>query len=125
VKTKFISALNIGDELVNEPFLLQEVVPRMTKDGRPYLLYTLRDKSGQVGGVFWDVPDYILSWIKAGLVALVSGKVNSYKDTTQIMATDLNVVANPDLADFLPSSQRPREEMIAELATIGFIYFVR
>lgn len=115
MKTKFISALNIGDELVNEPFLLQEVVPRMTKDGRPYLLYTLRDKSGQVGGVFWDVPDYILSWIKAGLVALVSGKVNSYKDTTQIMATDLNVVANPDLADFLPSSQRPREEMIAEL----------
>jgi 3'-5' exoribonuclease len=115
VKTKFISALNIGDELINEPFLLQDVVPRTTKDGRPYLLYTLRDKSGQVGGVFWDVPDYIRSWVKPGTVVLVSGKVNSYKDTTQIMATDLNVVTNPDLADFLPSSQRPRDEMVAEL----------
>ncbi|MCB8943628.1 MAG: HD domain-containing protein [Ardenticatenaceae bacterium] len=115
MKTKFISSLNVGDELINEPFLLQDVVPRTTKDGRPYLLYTLRDRSGQVGGVFWDVPDYVRSWVKPGVVALVSGKVNSYKETTQIMATDLNHVANPDMGDFLPSSQRPREEMVTEL----------
>ena len=115
MKTKFISSLNVGDELINEPFLVQDVVPRFTKDGRPYLLYTLRDNSGQVGGVFWDVPDYIRSWIKPGVVSLVTGKVNSYKETVQIMATDLNLAINPDLADFLPASQRPREEMIAEL----------
>ena len=115
MKTKFISSLKIGDELMNEPFLVQDVVPRSTKDGRPYLLYTLRDNSGQVGGVFWDVPDYIRSWIKPGVVALVSGKINSYKETIQIMATDLNLMTNPDLIDFLPSSHRPREEMVAEL----------
>ena len=115
MKTKFISALNVGDELINEPFLLQDVVPRTTKDGRPYLLYTLRDKSGQVGGVFWDVPDYVRTWVKPGVVAMVSGKVNSYKDSTQIMATDLNELSSPDLADYLPSSQRSSDEMIAEL----------
>jgi 3'-5' exoribonuclease len=115
VKTKFISSLSVGDELINEPFLLQDVVSRVTKDGRPYLLYTLRDNSGQVGGVFWDVPDYIRAWIQPGVVALVSGKVNSYKETTQIMATDLNHAVHPDMADFLPSSQRPREEMVSDL----------
>lgn len=115
MKTNFISSLNVGDELTNEPFLLQDVVPRTTKDGRAYLLYTLRDNSGQLGGVFWDVPDYIRSWVKPGVVVLVSGKVNSYKETAQIMATDLNLVVNPDLADFLPSSHRSSEEMSAEL----------
>ena len=115
MKSKFISSLKVGDELVNEPFLLQNVVVRTTKDGRPYLLYTLRDNSGQVGGVFWDVPDYVRAWVKPGLVAMVSGKAHNYKEALQITATDINVVTAPDLTDFLPSSQRSREEMISEL----------
>lgn len=115
LKSKFVSSLSVGDELINEPFLVQEVVPRATKDGRPYLLYTLRDNSGQVGGVFWDVPDYVRAWVKPGVVALITGRVNSYKETTQIMATDMNSSPNPDLADFLPASQRSRDEMVAEL----------
>ena len=57
MKSKYISELHAGDELGNEPLLLQDVVRRTTRDGRPYLLCTFRDKTGQIGGVFWDVPD--------------------------------------------------------------------
>jgi hypothetical protein len=73
VKAKYIADLAAGDELSNEPFLLQEVTRRKTKDGRPFLLVTLRDKTGQLNSVFWDLPDYIDIWVRAGLVALVSG----------------------------------------------------
>lgn len=115
MKSIYVSELKLGDEFVNEPFLVQEVVQRTTKDNRPYLLYSLVDKSGQASGVFWNLPDYIESWIRSGMVVLVTARVVSYKESLQINTTDLNPCPSPDMTDFLPSSQRPREEMIDEL----------
>jgi 3'-5' exoribonuclease len=115
VKSKFTAQLRVGDELDNEPFLLQGIARRTTKDGRAYLLFALRDKIGQVNAVFWSVPDYVDGWARDGAVALVTGKVVSYKDSLQVTVTDLNPATNPDMSDFLSSSQRTEEEMIKEL----------
>jgi len=43
MKSLFIAELGAGDDLLNEPFLLQDVARRETKDGRPYLLSVFRD----------------------------------------------------------------------------------
>ncbi|RMH00151.1 MAG: HD domain-containing protein [Chloroflexi bacterium] len=118
VKTIYIANLKAGDYLENEPFLLVDVARRTTRDGRPYLLYTLRDKTGQINGVFWDVPEYIDNWAQAGLGVLVTGRVTNYKDALQIAATDFHIIHNPDLTEFLPSSRRSRQEMLAELHQI-------
>ncbi len=115
MKSKFTAQLRVGDELDNEPFLLQGIARRTTKDGRAYLLFALRDKIGQVNAVFWSVPDYVDGWAKDGAVALVTGRVVSYKDSLQVTVTDLNLASNPDMSDFLSSSQRTEEEMIKEL----------
>lgn len=118
MKTHFLAELAAGVELLNEPFLLQEVTQRTTKDGRPYLLCTLRDKSGQAGAVFWNVPTYVLEWARGGTAVLVTGQAVSYKDALQINVTDMNPIAAPDLAELLPSSQRPLAEMVAELQKV-------
>lgn len=115
MKSIYITDLNDGDDLINEPFLMQDVVRRETKDGRPYLLSTFRDKTGQINGVFWDVPADIDGWVKPGTVTMVTGRVNNYKNTLQITATDLNPIAITDMAQFLPSSTRTSEDMIVEL----------
>ena len=118
MKSIFIADLRPKIELLNEPFLLQEVAERTTKDGRPFILFTLRDKTGTLSGVFWDVPASILDWARPGQAVLVSGRVNLYKDSMQINATDLNPSFTEDMADFLPTSSRPVEEMIGELHQI-------
>ena len=118
MKSIFIADLRPKIELLNEPFLLQEVAERTTKDGRPFILFTLRDKTGTLSGVFWDVPASILDWARPGQAVLVSGRVNLYKDSMQINATDLNPSFTEDMADFLPTSSRPVEEMIGELRQI-------
>ncbi|GAB4269837.1 MAG: HD domain-containing protein [Candidatus Promineifilaceae bacterium] len=118
MKSSFINELRAGDEVVNEPFLLAEVSRRNTRDGRLYFLCSFADKTGQIGGIFWDVPNYINEWARPGLVVLVTGRVNEYKDALQLTATDMNPLPEPDMADFLPASQRPREEMKAELLSI-------
>jgi 3'-5' exoribonuclease len=115
VKSFFIANISVGDELENEPFLIQDSTLRETKDGRPYLLGTLRDKTGQLAFVFWDIPSYAENWTQAGSTVFVTGRVVRYKDALQITITDMNQNLEPILADLLPSSRRTQEEMVAEL----------
>lgn len=114
-KEKFIVNLAAGTELQQEPFLLHDVVRRQSKDGRPFLLAILRDRTGQMNGVFWDVPLTIDAWARPGLAVLVSGKVNTYKDSLQVNINDLVRANGIDMADFLPASRRPKEAMQTEL----------
>jgi 3'-5' exoribonuclease len=112
---KYIADLNSGDELNNELFMMQDVVRRQTKDGRPYLLCTLADRTGQAAAIFWDVPAGIDEWIRPGQVVYLTGRTGSYRDALQITITDLTLCPNPDMSDFMASSRRPRDEMIGEL----------
>lgn len=119
MKSRFVSDLKTHDELDNEPFLLQDVVRRTTRDGRRYLLCTYGDRTGHASGVFWDVPDDVESWVRAGLPLLVSGRVTEYRSTLQINTSHLARWQQPDMTLFLPASKRSRSEMEAEL--LGYI----
>lgn len=119
MKKTFVADLQAGNMLEHEPFLLQDAITRKTKDGRDYMLGNLRDKTGLVGFVYWDVPDHIYRWAKPGQIILITGRANHYKDSVQITITDVNECLNPDLASFLPASPRPRQEMLAELKDIA------
>ena len=118
MKSIFASSLVTGDELLNEPFMIQDLNRRKTKDGRPFMLGSFRDKSGQVAFIFWDVPHYIEKEANVGQIVLVTGRVVTYKESIQIGITDLNFAHNPDMADFLPTSERDRDEMDNELKSI-------
>jgi len=114
-----ISDLRPGAELLREPLLLHDVVRRQAKDGRPFLLATLRDRSGQIAGVYWDVPLAVDVWARPGLAVAVSGRVNLYKDALQVNISALERAGNIDMSAFLPASQRQVEVMRTELrATI-------
>ena len=115
MKTVYVSDLEAGQELDNVSFLLQDISQRTTKDGRPYILGNLRDRTGLIACVFWDIPDYISAWAATGQFALVTGRVVKYKEILQISITDMNRYTQPDMGDFLPASQRPQAEMIAQL----------
>jgi 3'-5' exoribonuclease len=118
VKSIYVSDLKPGDDLVNELFLLQDVERRTTKNGRPFLLFQIRDKTGTASAVFWDVPDHVSKWIRSGEAVLLTGRANNYKDSLQINSTDLIQSPVSNLAELLPSSQRASQEMVAELRAI-------
>ncbi len=115
MKTMYIADLSAGTQLTAIPFLIQDVSQRTTKDGRPFLLLNLSDKTGTCGGVFWDVPPAITTWISAGKVAAITGRVSNYKDSLQITATMMLPEKSPDMGDYLAASDRPQAEMLAEL----------
>lgn len=115
MKSFFVADIVVGTDLENEPFLIQDSILRETKDGRPYLLGTLRDKTGQITFVYWDLPSYAQAWTQAGSAVFITGRVVRYKDALQITVTDMNQNPAPTLADLLPASRRSQAEMIAEL----------
>ncbi len=118
MKSFYALQLRPGDDLVNELFLLQDVARRTTKDGRPFLLFLARDKTGLVSCVFWDVPDHVNSWVRSGETVLLTGRVNNYKDSLQINTTDLIQNKTTQMGELLPSSPRPQDEMVSELKQI-------
>jgi len=118
LKNNFVNDLQSGMDLIDEPLLLKDLIRRTTKDNRPYMLCTMGDKTGQISGVFWDLPAQIDGWLKSGLVVFVTGRVSSYKDSLQINISDIYPMENPNLADYLPSSTRTQEEMVNELVEI-------
>src|SRR5690606_31719612 len=78
------------------------------------------DRTGQIGGVYWDVPLTVDAWARSGLAVLVSGRVTLYKDAIQVNISELARANGLDMASFLPASRRPKEEMLDELrATIA------
>lgn len=115
MKANFINDMTVGDNLIDEPLLLRDMLRRTTKDDRLYFLCTFGDKTGQIGGIYWDVPPQVDAWMRPGQVIYVTGKVNRYKDILQVAVTDAYPMENPDLSLFLPSSSRSQEEMVAEL----------
>ena len=115
MKSLFVTDINVGDELENVPFLIQDSILRETKDGRPYLLGTLRDNSGQIAFVFWDIPSYAESWVTAGSAVFVTGRAVRYKEAYQITITEMPHMLKESLAALIPDSRRPQEEMIADL----------
>ena len=114
-KSRYIGDLKAGMELQSEPFLLHDVVRRQSKDGRTFLLATLRDRTGQISGVYWDVPLTVDVWARPGLAVLVSGRIGLHKDAIQVNISDLARANGLDLTVFLPASRRPREVMRVEL----------
>jgi 3'-5' exoribonuclease len=118
VKSIYVNQAKPGDELINEVFLMSDVVRRKTRDGRPFVLCTLRDRTGQINGVFWDIPEYINALLRPGIAVLISGQVNNYKNALQVNITDANLAQNIDASELLPTSQRPIEEMTDELKEV-------
>ena len=118
MKNQYIADFHAGDELLDETFLLKDMVRRTTKDGRPYLLCTLADKTGQMPGTFWDLPATVDQWIKPGLVIFITGKVIRYKDSLQINVSDAYPYHEANLSEYMLTGARSAEEMVEELQFI-------
>ncbi len=110
-----VAELRPNAQLDKVPFLLASLDQATDRNGSSYLKLTLRDKSGDIEGRYWRVPDGVAERIKTGFGVLVSGQVTEYKGLIQIGVTDIQPGELDDPQDFLPMARRPHEEMIEEL----------
>lgn len=86
----FVKELSDGDN-VNEIFLLADKQLRANRNADLYLLATLRDKSGMISGLMWNVTEERMQHISAGDMVHVKGKIQVYQGGLQMIVTYIDL----------------------------------
>ena len=110
-----INTLQPGQDLAGS-YLLLRCSLGTTKNGKPYGLLRLGDRTGEVEAKLWDQAEELLDPLEAGMVAAVKGRVDSYQGRTQVVLNWLGHDPDCEPAGFLPASPIPLAELQAGLA---------
>ncbi|HHD56926.1 MAG TPA: HD domain-containing protein [Desulfobulbaceae bacterium] len=118
-KKVFVSGLQEGSR-VREMFLLARKNLAETKAGKPYLSLTLMDKTGEIEARVWDNALALDRAAEVGDVVVVQAMAKSYQNQVQLTISGLQRAEKEQvvLADFMPASKRPPDEMRRELTAL-------
>jgi len=116
-KTVFVKDLNQGQE-VTDVFLLAQARQAQSKNG-PYWDLKLQDCTGEVGAKIWHPLSAEFTSLAPEQFVRVRAGISSFRDLPQLIIRSLEILdpeeASLDWAEFIPASQRPPEDMLAEL----------
>ena len=116
---RFLNQLSDG-EAVDDIFLLTDKQLRANRNANLYLLASLRDCTGILSGLMWNVTEETVAHINPGDYVRVRGKVQLYQGTLQVIVTHINPVPPEGLdpADFHPKSGVEVERLLGQLKEI-------
>lgn len=119
LKHQFIDQLKEGDRF-DDLFLVKGVRHAETKAGKPYLVLTVMDRTGELSGPVWEEVGYYSDICQPGNIVKLTGSIRSFQSTLQLKVDEAVVIDDQDidLAFFLPSTMRDREDMALELQKI-------
>lgn len=115
-KTQFVEALKDGDS-VAAPFLVKTSALAVDKNGKPYMVITYQDKTGEVEGRLWDnVADYA-GQVVAGAIVHIEGRVQLYNGRRQLVAKRLRLLREDEvnLEDLLTKSRLDTKALYSQL----------
>lgn len=105
-----------GVKISEQIFLLEDREVRSASNGSRYLKMKLRDRSGTIDAVKWDVDDQTATSLQRNAFVLVSGITRRYNDQDQVNVQSVQRYDGKiDPVDYVPSSPRDVEEMQKEL----------
>jgi len=116
LKQVFVQDIQERDR-VESPFLVRDKILAMAKNGKPYMTLKLMDRSGEIEGRVWDRVDEYSGRFEKDDFIFARGKASVYMGKMQLIVQELERIDEREvnLADFLPVSQRPLDEMESAL----------
>ena len=125
-KTQFIADLSVGDD-VTTLFLLGAATQGQARNG-PFWKLELRDSSGSLEAKIWSPQSQMYANLAAGDIVEASGRVSMYRERLEVAIDRLRILdetekAALDLSLFMPASERPATELMAEIEQLCKITF--
>ncbi len=113
---QFVEHLRNG-QTVDEIFLLTEKQLRANRNGDLFLLVHLRDRTGEVHGLMWNVSEDSVAGFETGDFVRVEGKVQLYQGALQTILTRVNAVsaAAIEVSDFEEDRSEASERQLARV----------
>jgi 3'-5' exoribonuclease len=116
MKEQYVRDLPEGAR-VDSIFALRSRDIRSARTGEPYLSLEIGDNSGRMPAVMFR-PSPVEESLPIGAVVRLRGTVTTFRGVRRVTVESLGPVAVFDAADMLPSSERERSEMVAELRAL-------
>ncbi len=118
-KKVFIKDVKEKDR-VEGVFLVSKKESALSKNGKPYLVLNIMDRTGSLEGRVWENAEELSRLFSKNDFVFVTGWAVSYRGGIQINISTIEKYPETDIAlhDFLPSSPRDIEEMMDELKGI-------
>lgn len=112
----YIDELSEGESFV-EVFVIKAMRQGETRAGKPYLLLTLMDRSGEISCPVWNNAPQIAKFCAVGAFVRCTGVVSSFRGQLQLQPDSLEPVEadQVDLASFLPATTKDRRQLACEL----------
>jgi 3'-5' exoribonuclease len=104
---RFVDQLRDGDNL-DDVYLVTDKQLRANRNGNPYLLIELRDRTGSIQGRMWNAGDHVARGFDPGDFLRATGKVQLFQGALQVILTAIER-AEPqkvDFTDFLPQTEQ-------------------
>ncbi len=116
---RYVNTLLDG-ETIEEVYLLADKQLRANRNAELYLLAQLRDRTGQISGLLWNVKEEALAHISAGQFVRIRGKVQLYQGNLQIILTHIvpQEAEELDLSDFIPGTSVETDRLLGRLKEI-------
>lgn len=87
----------VEGEKIKEQLVIASVSKSTASNGKPYLRLGLKDSSGQLNGVKWNINDLDVENCVVGNVILVSGVIETYKSIIQLDIDSIESVEEKDV----------------------------
>lgn len=102
-------------------FLVKEMSGAETKGGKPYLLLTLMDATGEIAARVWENAEKLMPACPVGAVVTISGLAQAYKGINQLRVDSLARIdeAEVDFSLLVPSTPGDVRIMVKELLKIA------
>jgi 3'-5' exoribonuclease len=115
----FVKDIRENDQ-VEGVFWVKEKSMPVSRSGAPYLRLRLADRTGEIEARVWDGVEALADLFVRDDFIRIKAQATSYQDRVQLNIKSIKKEseANVSLEDFLLSSARDPEEMLAELVSI-------
>lgn len=116
---KFVGELKDAD-VIDDVFLLAEKQLRANRNANLYLLATLRDRSGTINALMWNVREDQCQSFDAGQYVKVKGKAQLYQGTLQVIITNIQKADSTGLnpEDFELKPRQDIEKLVTRMREI-------
>ena len=117
---KYIKDLREGDR-AGDIYLCKHKQAMMTKNGKPYESIIIQDKTGTLDGKIWDPNSQGIDDFEAQDYVEIVGDITSFAGALQLNVKRVRKASEGefDPADYLPVSEKNRNDMYQEL--VGYI----
>jgi 3'-5' exoribonuclease len=119
-KKIFVNQVQEG-HAVDGIFLVREMSRAETRTGKPYLMVTLMDRSGEIAGRLWENADAFLEACAPGNLVQISAQAQAFRGTLQLKIDNVQQVdkQEADIGLFLQGSKKNIDKMAREIIALA------